>query len=161
MLIMDYKEKFFEVDGIRSNYITIGKGTPLLFLHGGGVSALTYKKNYELLSEKYQVIAPDIPCFGKSSVPNELWNLKDFANFFSKFVDSLRFDKIILVGHSFGGGIALNLAPKNKKISKLILVDSAGLSPDYFPLKFMHLLIVKTFRGLFLFENKLMSLVII
>jgi len=158
---MDYEEKIFEANGIKLKYITTGKGKPLLFLHGGGVSALTYKKNFELLSQKYQVIAPDIPCFGKSSIPDELWNFEDFANFFSKFIDSLNLDKIILVGHSFGGGIALNIAPKNKKISKLILIDSAGLSPDYSSFKLMYLLVSKTIRGLFLFENKLMSLAII
>lgn len=158
---MDYEEKFFEANDIKLKYITTGKGMPLLFLHGGGVSALTYKKNFELLSQRYQIIAPDIPCFGKSGILNELWDFEDFADFFSKFIDSLKLDKITLVGHSFGGGIALNLAPKNKKISKLILVDSAGLSPDYSTLKFMYLLIAKTFRGFFLFKNKLMSLIIL
>lgn len=158
---MDYEEKIFEADGIKLNYIIIGKGAPLLFLHGGGVNALTYKKNFELLSQKYQVIAPDIPCFGKSSIPNKLWNFEDFANFFSKFVDFLKLNQVVLVGHSFGGGIALNLAQKNKKISKLILIDSAGLSPDYSTLKFMYLLVAKTFRGFFLFGNKLVSLAIL
>jgi len=146
---MDYEEKFFEADGTNLKYITTGKGMSILFLHGGGVNALTYKKNFELLSQKYHVIAPDIPCFSKSSIPNELWNFEDSANIFSKFVDSLNLDKIILVGHSFGGGIALNLAPKNKKISKLILIDSAGLSLDYSTFKFMYLLVAKTFRGFF------------
>jgi branched-chain amino acid transport system permease protein len=158
---MDYEEKIFEADGIKLKYITTGKGAPLLFLHGGGVSALTYKKNFELFAKKYHIIAPDIPCFGKSSILDELWNFEDFANFFSKFIDSLNLDKIILVGHSFGGGIALNIAPKNNKISKLILIDSAGLSPDYSSFKFMNLLVAKTFRDFFLFRNKLISLAIL
>jgi len=158
---MNYEENFFEADGISLKYITTGKGMPLLFLHGGGVSAFTYKNNFELLSQKYHVIAPDIPCFGESSIPNKLWDFEDFANFFSQFVDSLKLDEITLVGHSFGGGIALNLAPKNKKISKLILIDSAGLSPNYSTLRFMYLLVAKTFRGFFLFGNKLMSLIIL
>ena len=158
---MDYEEKIFESNGIKLKYVIMGKGMPLLFLHGGGVSALTYKKNFELLSQKYQVIAPDIPCFGKSSIPNELWNFGDFADYFSKFINYLKIDKVILVGHSFGGGIALHLAPKNKIISKLILIDSAGLPPDYSTSKLIYLLIAKTFHSLFLFENKSMSLVII
>ena len=160
-LHMDYEEKFFEANGIKLKYITTGKGAPLLFLHGGGVTALTYKKNFELLAKKYHVIAPDIPCFGKSSIPSELWDFDDYANFFSKFVDSLKLGKIILIGHSFGGGIALNLASKNRKISKLILIDSTGLSPKYSTLRYMYLLVAKTFRGFFLFGNKFVSLVIL
>ncbi len=158
---MKYEEKFFEADGIRLKYITAGQGEPLLFLHGGGVNALTYIKNFELLSQKYFVIAPDIPCFGQFSVPNELWSFDDFANFFSKFIDSLTVNNIILVGHSFGGGIAISLAPKNKKISKLILLDSAGIPPDYSSLKVIYLLFVKTCHGLFLFQNKILSLVML
>ena len=79
-LSMNYEEIFFEADGISLKYITTGKGMPLLFLHGGGVSAFTYKNNFELLSQKYHVIAPDIPCFGESSIPNKLWDFEDFAN---------------------------------------------------------------------------------
>ena len=155
---LHFEEKIFEAEGIRLNYSTVGKGIPLLFLHGGGISALTYKKNFELLSEKFYVIAPDIPCFGKSSIPNQIWGFEDFALFFSKFIDSLALENIVLVGHSFGGGIALHLAPKNNKISKLILVDSAGLLPEHSSIKFTLLLVYKTFRGFFLFENKAISI---
>ncbi|MBD3329290.1 hypothetical protein GF357_02240 [Candidatus Dojkabacteria bacterium] len=73
---MDNKEQTFETDNIQIKYTSMGKGKPLLFLHGGGVRALTYKKNLELLSQRYHVIAPDIPGFGKSSVPEELWNFE-------------------------------------------------------------------------------------
>ncbi|MBU1110062.1 alpha/beta hydrolase [Patescibacteria group bacterium] len=158
---MDYSDNFFEADSIQLKYLTAGKGRPLLFLHGGGVNALTYKKNLELLSRKYHIIAPDIPCFGKSSIPNKLWDFKDYATFFSKFIATLSLDNIILVGHSFGGGIALNLALQNKKITKLILLDSAGIPPSYSALKMVSLLVIKTFRGLLLFENKLISLILL
>ncbi len=158
---MDYEEKFFKADGITLKYFTTGKGTSLLFLHGGGVDILTYKKNLELLSQKYHVIAPDIPCFGKSSVPSEIWDFEDFAKFFSKFIDSLNLDNIVLVGHSFGGGIAINLAFKNKKISKLVLINSAGIPPNYSPLKFLYLLVAKTVRGFFLCDKKILSLVML
>jgi pimeloyl-ACP methyl ester carboxylesterase len=160
MLIMNFEENIFEADGTKLKYIIAGQGKPLLFLHGG-VNVLTYKKNFELLAKRYCVIAPDIPCFGTSSIPEDLWSFEDYANFFSKFINSLHFNKIILVGHSFGGGIACHLASKNKRISKLILIDSAGLSPEYSSLKFMYLLVVKTVRGFFCFENKSMSLVIL
>jgi len=60
-----------------------------LLLHGGGVCASTYTKNIELLAKKYQVIAPDIPCFGESSVPSEVWGFEEFANLFSHFIDDL------------------------------------------------------------------------
>ncbi|MBD3329289.1 alpha/beta fold hydrolase [Candidatus Dojkabacteria bacterium] len=80
---------------------------------------------------------------------------------FSKFIDSLELNSVTLVGHSFGGGIALNLAPINDRVSKLILIDSAGLSPNYFDSKFVYLLTLKTVRSFFLSRNKLLSLLIL
>ncbi len=153
--------KQFTADNINLKYIILGKGAPLLFLHGGGLNALSYKKSIDLLSKKYQVIAPDIPCFGKSTVPRDLWDFEDFADFFSQFIDSLGVDEIVVVGHSFGGGVALALASKNKKISKIILADTAGVAPNYSPLKLIFLLVRKTFLGFLIYKNKTISLLMV
>ena len=149
-----------KVNGININYIKVWKGRPVLLLHGGGVNASTYRKNLELLAKKYHVIAPDIPCFGESSVPNEVWGFEDFANLFSLFIDDLHLQDIVVMGHSFGGGIALHLAAKCKKISRLVLIDSAGIAPKYSPWRLHTLLFIKTFRNLFLYKNTLVGLII-
>ena len=157
---MKYKENKFYSDGITLNYITKGKGKPILFLHGGGLKALTYKKNLELLSKKYKVIAPDIPGFGNSSTPTKLWDFEDYANFFSKFIDSLNLKNIMIIGHSFGGGIAMNLATKNKRVSKLILIDSAGIAPKHSLNKIIYLLHIEMAHNIFSAKNEEISLTI-
>lgn len=86
------------------------------------------------------------------------WNFDDFANLFSRFLDILDIQNCILVGHSFGGGIALHLASKNERISSLILIDSAGIPPDYSSRHFLFRLAQKTWRGFFLFKNKKITL---
>ncbi len=158
---LKYKENFFENKDVKMRYFLIGKGKPLLFLHGGGVDALTYQKSLELLSKNYQVIAPDLPCFGGSSVPKELWGFSEFSDFFSKFISHLKLKEITLVGHSFGGGIALRLALKSKKVSKLILVDSMGIRFQDSLLKIIPLMSRKTAREFLILENKSASKVIV
>jgi pimeloyl-ACP methyl ester carboxylesterase len=118
--------QIFEKDGLKLNYSIIGSGKPLLFLHGAIFSSKTYCEVIKLLAKKYQIIAPDLPCFGKSDVPREVWNFDDYADFLGKFISWLKIRDVVLVGHSFGGGVALRLAASNDRISKLILIDSAG-----------------------------------
>jgi pimeloyl-ACP methyl ester carboxylesterase len=68
---------------------------------------------------------------------------------------------IVLIGHSFGGGIALHLAAKCRKISRLVLIDSAGIAPTYPSWKLPFWLISKTFRNLFFYKDTSMSRVIV
>jgi len=149
-----FKEKFYQASGVKLRYFQSGQGKPVLFLHGAGSGAQTYQRNLELLSKKYLVIAPDLPCFGKSSVPKKIWDFLDYANFMNKFINSLELNNIALIGHSFGAGVALNLAVKNKKISKLILISPAGIPPSYSRLRlYYRALIKKTFIGLFVLRK--------
>ncbi len=113
------------IGGIDLSYYEFGKGEPLLFLHGGRTRASTYKKSLDELSKKYRVIAPDIPGYGDSSVPNTPWSFEDYAKFFQSFVNRLELKEFVVVGYSFGGGIAYNLAFICKNVKKLILVDAA------------------------------------
>ncbi len=122
---MDFKKNKISIDGLQIVYYTIGKGPSILFLHGGRTRALTYKKNLVLLSQKYFVIAPDIPLFGDSDIPKEEWSFTNFAHLFDKFLKKLKLKNVIVIGYSFGGGIAFNLAAMNKDVSKLILVNTA------------------------------------
>lgn len=114
------------INGLTVTYYQLGAGRPLLFLHGGRVRALTFKKMLRLLGRRYQVIAPDIPGYGGSQTPHESWSFTEYAQFFDDFLAQLRLKNVTLVGYSMGGGIALNLAAMSKRIAQLVLVDSAG-----------------------------------
>jgi abhydrolase domain-containing protein 6 len=107
-------------------YLIGGQGQTLLFLHGVGVSTKSYEKAIELLSQKYKVIAPDLPGFGKSSIPNKIWDYNDYANFLNIFLGSLGEKDVTAVGHSFGGEIALRMGTQNPQIKKLVLIGATG-----------------------------------
>jgi pimeloyl-ACP methyl ester carboxylesterase len=150
---MRFDAHTFEADGVRMRYFTGGLGPPLLFLHGGGVKAMTYRKNLELLAERYFVIAPDVPPFGGSSIPKEVWDFNDYGRYFSAFLDALQVNDVTVLGHSYGGGIALCLAAQSKRVGRLIVVDAAGISQpplgmfiyQYFFRKTFHNLLQKNF----------------
>jgi four helix bundle suffix protein len=125
--VMLNKTNYFEKDRVKIKYFETGEGESLIFLHGGGIRALTYKKCLDCLSKKYKVYAPDLPNFGGSSIPSKIWDFSDYANFLSEFIDSLPVKNVTILGHSFGGGIALHLANRNQKIKKVILANPAGM----------------------------------
>lgn len=135
--VMEFQKKLFRYENISLTYFQKGSGRVILFLQGGGVRALTYKKILDGLSERRCVIAPDLPCFGASTVPKEIWGLREYADFFDEFIKYLNIKEITVIGHSLGGGIALALA-KNDKVKNLILIDSAGKSNGYSENKFRY-----------------------
>jgi len=99
----------------------------LFFLHGASVRAATYRDGLKMLAEKYHVVAPDIP------IPDgEIWDLLDYAKYFNQLLIEKDLRDIILIGHSFGGGISANLANITDRVEYLILVDAVGVDiPEY------------------------------
>lgn len=150
---MKFDVHTFEANGVRTRYFVAGEGRPLLFLHGGGVRAMTYRKNLELLAQRFYVIAPDIPPFGASSMPPTVWDFNDYAKYFSAFLDSLSLEGVTVVGHSYGGGIALCLGERSARVGRLVVIDAAGVSQhplgsfmyQYFIRKSFHNLLQKNF----------------
>lgn len=125
---MRLRKHFYTNSQGRMAYYSAGSGEPLLFLHGGLLGALTFKRLLEKLSEHYRVIAPDIPGFGSSPLPRDIWGLPEYADFFNSFIRELGLEHISLIGYSFGGGIALHMSVANPHVSRLILIDSMGIT---------------------------------
>lgn len=151
---MDFQEKFFQHDGVSTKYLEKGSGEIFLFFIGGGVRVETFEKILNDLSSKYHVIAPDLPPFGNSTVPQEIWHLEDYGNFFLEFVKFLNIKNLTVAGFSFGGAVALALAAKSEEVKNLILVDSAGKSSGYSEIKFRYKYFVeKTFFDLFHYRD--------
>jgi len=126
------KEKFLLVKEIETNYKFDGKGEIFLILHGWGSSSDSWTKIIKILSAKFRVICPDLPGFGKTTSPDKPWNLNDFVEWVREFVEKLNLENFFLLGHSFGGRIAIKFSVLYpEKIKKLILVNSAGIKQKW------------------------------
>lgn len=119
------------VDGLNINYNDIGEGEPVLLLHGWGSNIELFASMTAVLSKKYRVIAPDMPGFGLSDEPKEPWCVDDYVDFVLKFLEPFAPEKLIVLGHSFGGRVIIKMASRELpfEIEKVILVDSAGVKP--------------------------------
>lgn len=108
-----------------------GEGNPIILLHGWGANISLFESITELLKTKYTVYAIDLPGFGKSEEPDTQYKLDDYVDLIFQFIIDLDIYNPILLGHSFGGRIAIKFASLYK-VNKLILVDSAGLKQKNF-----------------------------
>lgn len=112
------------------HYRSGGQGEPLLVIHGGGNSGEAWLRNATALADYYKVYVPDLPGFGLSQPLGDK-SFSEFVSFVDSFSDSLGLERFHLVGHSFGGGVALQYALESpQKVSKLILVSSLCLGQE-------------------------------
>lgn len=112
----------YEVVGPTSPRLRRGKVWDLLILHGWGGSLQEWRSVAENLSQKYRVWSLDFPGFGGSPKPANDWGIYEYANFVNDFIQEFKIKDPIVMGHSFGGRVAILLDAK-----KIILVDAAGL----------------------------------
>ncbi len=125
------ESKTITVDGLDVNYYTAGQGEPLVVIHGGGGDARTWWNNIAELAEKYTVYAPDLPGYGGSQPLDGDYFIPELSEFVDRFARGLGLEKFHLVGHSLGGGVALDYALKSPhKIKKLVLVSSLCLGRE-------------------------------
>ena len=88
-----------------------GKGPPVLLLHGFGASTFTWRHVAPDLAETHRVIAVDLKGFGQSDKPfDERYSVSDQAELLAQLIEDKDLRDLTIVGHSFGGGVALRLA---------------------------------------------------
>lgn len=118
---------FVLVNNLKINYEEIGNGEPLILLHGWKNDLMVWN-SITLTLGSYRVIAIDLPGFGKSDFPSRPWAVKDYAEFLKAFLDKIEISKTNLIGHSFGGRVAIKFSVLfPEKVSKLVLIDSGGI----------------------------------
>ncbi|NMB53943.1 MAG: alpha/beta hydrolase [Leptolinea sp.] len=113
-------------------YEVQGKGDNILLLHGWGMDSGNLRDVSTLLKEKTssRVYSLDLPGFGFSDTPEVPWCVDDYVNLVRSFIESQNLSKVSILGHSFGGRIAIKLAAQYPtSLDRLILVDSAGIIP--------------------------------
>lgn len=118
------------VDGRPVTYGVAGDGPPLVFLHGWGLSHNTYRKALKhLVGRGISVYAPTLPGFGQTpALPRDEFSLAGYARWVDGFVKAVGIKKpVTLVGHSFGGGVAIKTAHDHPaRVARLVLVNSIG-----------------------------------
>lgn len=123
-------EKEIIIDGLTLHYEETGvaTGPAVLLMHGWGCTHETVRSIAATLESSMRVINVDFPGHGKSSEPPTVWGVDDFTGFMEKFIQRLGIEWPALVGHSFGGRIAL-LMSSRQPVEKMVLVDAAGIKP--------------------------------
>ena len=105
---------------------------PILILHGWGGSSKSWKAVKEILEkEGFKAYNPDFPGFGQEADPPQPWSIADYTEWIKKYSEREGISQFFLLGHSFGGRVAVKFtAVFPEKISKLILVDTAGFARE-------------------------------
>ena len=124
--LVDYLKT--NVNGYQAHYFKAGSGRPVLLLHGGASDARDWLDTMAALSHRYTLYAPDLIGYGQNERSSQGYYLSDFSDFILEFMDTLGLESPVLVGHSFGGRISMDIAlQRPERVNRLILADSSGL----------------------------------
>ena len=138
------------IEGIEINYIEEGTGEAVLILHGWGANIDTVNPIIYLLKPHFKVYALDLPGFGMSEEPKEVFGSSDYARIVKSFLDEMGVEKVILIGHSFGGKISILLGLSHPEmVDKMVLINSAGLIPRRGPSYYIRVYSFKALRALY------------
>ncbi len=110
-------------------------GSALLLLHGIGASLHTWDRVFDPLAERHRVVAPDLLGHGDSDKPRSDYSPAAFANSIRDLLAVLDIARVTIVGHSFGGGVAMQFAYQfPEAVERIVLVSTGGLGREVTPL---------------------------
>ena len=137
-----------KVQGLKVNYIQYGKGKDILLLHGWGQNIEMMKPLGDAFCNRFRVTIIDFPGFGQSEEPKEKWTINKYSLMLEDFVKQTGIKKPIVMGHSFGGRVAIRFSSRNP-IEKLILFGSPCIRvQEKLPLKVRILKKLKKLPGM-------------
>jgi pimeloyl-ACP methyl ester carboxylesterase len=137
-----------KVQGININYIQYGKGKDILLLHGWGQNIEMMKPIGDGFCDRFRITIIDFPGFGNSEEPKEAWTIDKYSLMLEEFVKQVGIKKPIVMGHSFGGRVAIRYSARNN-IEKLVLFGSPCIRiQEELPLKVKILKKLKTLPGM-------------
>ncbi len=110
------------INGVNINYTLYGnnKKDTIVLLHGWGQNIAMMKPIGDALADKFNILILDLPGFGESDEPKYPWSLIDFVNAIHELIDKLKIKNPIVMGHSFGGKLAL-LYASMYDVKKLVI----------------------------------------
>lgn len=122
------------VHGHRWAFRMVGEGPTVLLIHGIGSSSDTWANLLPELAHRYRVIAPDLLGHGCSDKPRGDYSVPAFANGIRDLLEILDIDMVTLVGHSLGGGVAMQFAYQfPERTERLVLVSTGGAGRSVTP----------------------------
>ena len=108
-----------------------GEGQAILLVHGIAASSVTWHEAMRALAPRYRVVAPDLLGHGDSEKPAGDYSLGAHASFLRDLLRALGIGRVTAVGHSFGGGIVLQLSYQHPEVcERVVLESSGGLGPE-------------------------------
>lgn len=134
------------VNSLLTNYQKTGQGTKtILLIHGWGDDLRTFKNLQSSLSKRFTVMSLDLPGFGNSQAPNEVWNLDNYARFVQQVLQKVAIKPYAIIAHSNGGALAIHgLSSGLLHADKLILLSSSGIRNTQKARRFALKLVAKT-----------------
>lgn len=128
-----HQAEWLSAGSLHLRTVRAGQGdTTLFLLHGYGESLLAFRALFDQLATRYRVVAVDLPGFGVSDKPEGPYDHETMAATLWDFLDQHTYGDVVVVGHSLGGQLAVELALSHPdRIVALVLIAPAGygLSP--------------------------------
>ncbi len=123
--------QFRTIHGYRRAFRIAGSGPALLLIHGVGDNSKSWETVHAKLAQRFTVIAPDLLGHGESDKPHADYSLPAFANGMRDLLAVLGIDRVTVVGHSFGGGVAMQFAYQYPQlVERIVLVSAGGVAKD-------------------------------
>ncbi len=123
----DFKGRYAEVNGIRLHYVSSGQGKLIMFVHGFPEFWFEWQKQLIEFGRDYQAVAPDMRGYNLSDKPSDIekYHVKDLIEDLRALAEHLGHEKIIMVGHDWGGAVAWSVAIRHPELlEKLIIINS-------------------------------------
>ena len=119
------------IHGYRRAFRMAGSGPAVLLIHGIGDNSTTWTTVQAKLAQRYTVIAPDLLGHGRSDKPRADYSVAAYANGMRDLLSVLDIDSVTVIGHSLGGGVAMQFAYQFPQlVDRLILVGAGGVTKE-------------------------------
>jgi pimeloyl-ACP methyl ester carboxylesterase len=123
--------RFRIIHGYKRAFRIAGEGPAILLIHGIGDNSTTWEGVHAQLAQRFTVIAPDLLGHGKSDKPRADYSVAAYANGMRDLLSVLDIERVTIVGHSLGGGVAMQFAYQFPQlVERLILVGAGGVTKD-------------------------------
>jgi pimeloyl-ACP methyl ester carboxylesterase len=127
--------QFRTIHGHRRAFVLTGQGPALLLIHGIGDSSITWRSVIPHLARRFTVIAPDLLGHGASDKPRADYSIAGYANAMRDLLSVLGIERATVVGHSLGGGVAMQFAYQYpERCERVVLVSTGGVGKEVNPL---------------------------